>query len=327
MQGRAFQDIVALFPGQRILIVGDVMLDEYIWGEMRRISPEAPVPIVEIRRRTYLPGGAANAAANVVSLEGQAWLGGIIGRDGPATLLCETLQQHGVDPEGLVIDAERPTTTKTRLVAHNQQVVRVDSEQRAPLRAELEDRLLRWVERRIGDAHACILSDYDKGVMSARLAEHCIRLARASGTPVIVDPKGINYAKYRGATVVTPNVYEAGRMLSRDIDGEADLPEVGRRLIELCDGGAVVLTRGPQGMSLFRHASEPVHIPALARHVFDVTGAGDTVVSALAMALAAGATLEQATYLANRAAGIVVGKFGTATLSMEELLSDEVLSP
>lgn len=323
MKDKNPRDIVAAFPGKRVLIVGDVMLDEYIWGEVRRISPEAPVPVVETRRRTYVPGGAANTAANVVSLSGRALLAGVIGRDDQAQKLQEALRERGINSEGLVVDDTRPTTTKTRIVAHSQQVVRVDLEQRAPLRPELEDRLLLWVEKRLPDADACILSDYDKGVVSPRLAERFIRLAREAGKPIVVDPKGTNYAKYRGATVVTPNVHEAERALNREINGDADLLEVGRQLLELLEGSALLITRGPQGMSLFVNRARPVHIPAVARNVFDVTGAGDTVVSTLAMALASGATLEQAARLANQAAGIVVGKFGTATVTIEELMSNE----
>lgn len=316
-------DLVAALPGHCILIMGDMMLDEYIWGEVRRISPEAPVPVVEVRRSTYAPGGAANVAANVASLGGRALLGGIVGRDPQAEKLREALQQRGVHAEGLVVDDERPTTTKTRVIAHNQQVVRVDSEQRTPLRIELEDVLLGWVTRRLGDADACILSDYDKSVVSPRLAERFIRLVREAGKPVIVDPKGTNYTKYRGATVVTPNVREAERALNHEINGGADLAEVGRQLSAILEGSALLITRGPEGMSLFLNGAQAIHIPAVARNVFDVTGAGDTVVSTLALALAAGATLGQAGRLANRAAGVVVGKFGTATVTIEELLAED----
>ena len=320
MKDDTLLDILAKFPGKCVLIVGDVMLDEYIWGEVRRISPEAPVPVVEIHRRTYAPGGAANTATNVISLGGRALLVGVVGRDQQAGKLREALVRCGVDAGGLVVDDERPTTTKTRIVAHSQQVVRVDSEQQATLRVELENMLLQWTESRLPEAHACVLSDYDKGVVSPRLAERCIWLAREAGRPVIVDPKGTNYGKYRGATVVTPNVHEAERALNHEINGHSDLLEVGQRLLDILEGSALLITRGPQGMSLFLDGTEPMHIPAVARNVFDVTGAGDTVVSTLALALAAGATLQQAARLANLAASIVVGKVGTATVTRDELL-------
>ena len=320
MKDRTLHDILAAFPGKRVLVVGDVMLDEYIWGEVRRISPEAPVPVVEVHRRTYAPGGAANTARNVVSLSGRALLAGVVGRDQQAEKLREALTRCGVDAEGLFVDDERPTTTKTRIVAYNQQIVRVDSEQRAPLRIELEDTLLRWVEKRLAEADACVLSDYDKGVVSPRLAECFIRLACEAGNPVIVDPKGTDYTKYRGATLVTPNVHEAERALNHEINGDSDLLEVGQRVLDILEGSALLITRGSQGMSLFLNGAEPTHVPAVARNVFDVTGAGDTVVSALALALAAGAAFEDAARLANLAASIVVGKVGTATVTRDELL-------
>jgi D-glycero-beta-D-manno-heptose-7-phosphate kinase len=318
-------NLLAAFPARRILVVGDVILDEYLWGEVRRISPEAPVPVVEIRSRTFVPGGAGNAAANVVSLGGKALLGGVAGRDHAVDQLREALARQGVDAGGLVPDSERATTTKTRLIAHGQQVVRMDSEQRTPLPRPVEDALLRWVDSHVPEADACILSDYGKGVISNRVAEHVIRVARQADKPVIVDPKGTNYVKYRGATVVKPNIHEVQRALKEDIEDDSGLLEASRRLVDLLEGAALLITRGPEGMSLFRTGFAPVHIATVARHVFDVTGAGDTVVSTLAMALAAGSALEQAVHLANRAAGIVVGKRGTATVMLDELRESALL--
>lgn len=312
-------NLLAAFPAQRILVVGDVILDEYLWGEVRRISPEAPVPVVEIRSRSVVAGGAANAAANVVSLAGKALLGGIVGRDDQANKLGEALRRQGVDASGLIADSERVTTTKTRLIAHGQQVVRMDSEQRTPLSLTVEDDLLQWAERHLPEVDACILSDYGKGVVSSRVAEQVVRDARRLNKPVIVDPKGTNYAKYRGATVVKPNIYEVQQVLKEEIEDSNALLEASRRLVGYLEGAAVLITRGEHGMSLFREAVEPLHIAAVARNVFDVTGAGDTVVSTLALALAAGATLEQAIHLANLTAGIVVGKRGTATVTLDEL--------
>jgi rfaE bifunctional protein kinase chain/domain len=312
-------NLLAAFPAKRILIVGDVILDEYLWGDVRRISPEAPVPVVEIRSRTVVPGGAANAAANVVSLAGRVLLGGVVGRDDQANKLAEALRRQGVDPGGLVSDSERVTTTKTRLIAHGQQVVRMDSEQRTPLSPAMEDALLEWADRHVPEVAACVLSDYGKGVISNRVAEHVIRSARQVDKPVIVDPKGTNYAKYRGATVVKPNIHEVQLALKEDIEDDNALLEASRRLVGFLEGAALLITRGEHGMSLFRETSQPVHIATVARRVFDVTGAGDTVVSTLAMALAAGSTLEQAVHLANLTAGIVVGKRGTATVTLDEL--------
>jgi rfaE bifunctional protein kinase chain/domain len=322
LRRKELADLVAALSGRRVLIVGDVMLDEYIWGEVQRISPEAPVPVVEVHRRTCAPGGAANVAANVASLGGQPLLGGVVGRDPQAAQLRDEMAQRGIDAAGLIVDEDRQTTTKTRIVAHSQQVVRVDAEQRAPLRPELEDALLSWIERVLHIADACVLSDYAKGAVSPRLAEDFIRLAREAGKPVIVDPKGTDYAKYRGATVVTPNVREAERALNREINSHADLAEVGRHLLGVLEGSVLLITRGAEGMSLFMDQVNPLHIPAVARNVFDVTGAGDTVIGALALALAAGASLDQAAQLANHAAGIVVGKVGTATVTVEELIAE-----
>jgi D-glycero-beta-D-manno-heptose-7-phosphate kinase len=324
MKDNNLQDILAAFSGKRILIVGDVMLDEYVWGEARRISLEAPIPVIEIHTRTAVPGGAANTASNVASLGGRALLSGIVGRDQQAETLRTALRRGGVDAEELIVDEERPTTTKMRIVAQNQQIIRVDSEWRAPLRVELEDRLLQWVEGRIADTDACVLSDYDKGVVSARIAKRFIGLAHEAGKPVIVDPKGPNYSKYCGATVVTPNVNEAARAVNYEINSDADLVEVGRQLSSVLQGSALLITRGSRGMSLFLNEAWAMHIPPRARDVFDVTGAGDTVVSTLALALAANATLEDAALLANQAASIVVGKFGTATLTVGELMRTEV---
>ncbi len=312
-------DLLTALPGHSILIVGDVMLDEYIWGEVRRISPEAPVPVVEIRHRTYTPGGAANTAANVASLGGRVSLGGVVGQDQQAERLRNILKESRVNIEGLLIDDKRPTTTKTRIVAHSQQIVRVDSEQRLPLRNELEDILLRWITEQVNMSEVCVLSDYGKGVISPRIAERFIQLAREADKPVVVDPKGTDYLKYRGTTVITPNIHEAIKALKYEHIDDINLLEVGSTLTDLLTGSAVLITRGAEGMTLFQKGIEPIHIPAMARHVFDVTGAGDTVVSTLALALAAGATLEEAANLANYAAGVVVGKFGTATISLEEL--------
>jgi D-beta-D-heptose 7-phosphate kinase/D-beta-D-heptose 1-phosphate adenosyltransferase len=319
MSGRRLAEVLDAFVGRHILIVGDVMLDEYVWGEVRRISPEAPVPVVEMRRRTYVPGGAANTAANVVGLGGVALLGGAVGRDHHAAQLAAALDRAGVAAGGLIGGDGRHTTTKTRIIAHSQQVVRVDFDHRTRFAPAEEDRLLAWAEKEMPAAGACVISDYAKGVVSPRLAQELIGLAARSAKPTIVDPKGTDYTKYRGATVIKPNLHEAERFAKQEVTGEASLLEVGGRLAKVLDGTAVLITRGPQGMSLFLPNAAPVHIPAVAHNVFDVTGAGDTVVSTLALALAAGAGLEQATQLANRAAGIVVGKVGTATVTLEEL--------
>ncbi|HUY91142.1 MAG TPA: D-glycero-beta-D-manno-heptose-7-phosphate kinase [Pirellulales bacterium] len=315
-------EIAERFRGRRILVVGDVMLDEYIWGSVERISPEAPVPVVQVQRRSHVPGGAANTAANVASLGGLPILGGVVGHDLYAELLREKLGESSVEASGLVADAQRPTTCKTRIVAHDQQIVRVDCEQRNTLPADVEESLLAWAREQIKDVDACILSDYAKGVVSPRLAQGLIQAARAAGKPLIVDPKPDGFAKYRGATLVKPNLLEAERVCNRRLDGDEQLRAAGSALCELLEGSAVLITLGSRGMMLFRPGVAPVGAAATQQQVFDVTGAGDTVASALAMGLAAGISLDEAARLGNRCAGIAVGKVGTNTVTLDELLAD-----
>jgi rfaE bifunctional protein kinase chain/domain len=218
------------------------------------------------------------------------------------------------------VDADRPTTCKTRVVAHHQQIVRVDHEQRGPMSPATESRLLAWMEATLPEVDACILSDYGKGVVSPGLAGQLLHLARKSNRPVVVDPKGADCLKYRGATVVKPNVHEVERFLQCEVHTDADLLKAGREVIGLLEGSAVLITRGAQGMSLFRDGQPVVHIPSVAREVFDVTGAGDTVISTLALALAAAVPLERAADLANRAAGVAVSKVGTTAVTAGDLL-------
>jgi D-beta-D-heptose 7-phosphate kinase/D-beta-D-heptose 1-phosphate adenosyltransferase len=337
--------LLEAIEGKRVLVLGDTMLDEYIWGEVRRISPEAPVPVVAVRSRNCVPGGAGNTARNIASLGGHALLVSVIGGDTQATRLRAALEQPGLDLEGLLVDADRATTTKTRIVAHHQHVVRIDDEELTPLSGELEDRLLRSLEQQLSSAQACVLSDYGKGVVSARVAQHFIGLARAAGKQIVVDPKGADYAKYRGATVVKPNIDEARLVCPQVADSgprtrgsrqtqtaacDAGLLNLAQAVLNLLNAGndqsgglrptALLLTRGPEGMCLFEPGAAPLHIASMARDVFDVTGAGDTVAGTLALALAAGASLAEASQLANRAAGIVVGKVGTAQATRAELM-------
>jgi rfaE bifunctional protein kinase chain/domain len=315
-------DFLSLFPGMRILVTGDLMLDEYIWGSVQRISPEAPVPVVEVQRRTFVPGGAANTAANVCGLGGQAVLLSVVGRDDAGTTVCAVLRDGGVTTEAVLPVEGRRTTTKTRIIAHSQQVVRLDEETRMPLPAEVEERLLARLDDLLPTVQGCVLSDYAKGLVTPRFAAELIRKCRQAGKPVVVDPKGTDYAKYRGATVLKPNQNEAGKALNRELKDEVGVCEAGRQLLDMADGGAILITRGSQGLSLFEPGRTPVHVPAQAHEVFDVTGAGDTVAGTLAMALAANASLEQATRLASCAAGIVVGKVGTAAIQFKELVKE-----
>lgn len=320
--GCAAGECLSCFRGRRILIVGDVMLDEYLDGAVRRLSPEAPVPVVELESRTDFPGGAAHVAATVSALGAQPLLAGVTGDDESGRRLAHALRQRGVETTGLLTDPARPTTTKTRVVSAGRQVVRIDQESRQTVSVELEKQLLAWVEDRLSVADACVLSDYGKGVAVGRLAREFISRGRRAGKPVIIDPKGDETDVYCGGTVVKPNRVEAERLARMAIDSETALEQTGRKLLRLLEGSAVLITRGPEGMSLFRPGRETWHLPARARQVYDVTGAGDTVNAVLALVLAIGAGIEEAMDLANRAAALAVAKPGTATITVQELLDD-----
>jgi D-beta-D-heptose 7-phosphate kinase/D-beta-D-heptose 1-phosphate adenosyltransferase len=314
------------FRDCRLLMLGDVMLDEYLWGQVRRICPEAPVPIVEEVRRSSVPGGMANVAVNAAALGAHVALCGVVGGDSQGETLRAMLGLLGIDNTGLRTDHQRPTVTKTRIIAHNQQVVRVDREDTRPISLPLEQELLSLFRERLPSADVCILSDYAKGVLSPALTLEVIAAARQCGRPVVVDPKGRDYRRYRGASVITPNLSEASVAASDGVASAMDLVGASNRLLDLLPGTSVLVTRGPDGLTLFREAAPPISIPSAARHVYDVTGAGDTLVATLAVALATGCPLELAAALANCAAGVVVGKVGTATVSTAELLAaiDEV---
>ncbi len=319
--------ICSIFEGRRLVVVGDVMLDEHIQGQVRRLSPEAPVPIVEIQSRRFHPGGAANVAVNITSLGGTALLAGIIGADTAGTRLREELSLRGADSKHLIAVTGRRTTTKSRVMAGGQHIVRFDEECRLDLSPEEEDALARRACECAQEAHACIISDYAKGVAIPKICQRVISAASERGIPIIVDPKGTDYTKYAGATLITPNLNEArtlagtydSRFLARDDSGILieDIAEtIMRRL-----SANLLITRGSEGMSLFERGAPPVTIRARARQVYDVTGAGDTVVAVLALGLAAGLSLENASRLGNLAAGVVVGELGASTISPEALES------
>jgi rfaE bifunctional protein kinase chain/domain len=315
-----WEAILSRIKGKRVLIVGDVMLDEYIWGDVRRISPEAPVPVVEVARQDAVPGGAANAAVGVMALGGSASLAGVVGDDDSAGTLRSRLEERGVDSDGLVKVPGRQTTTKRRIVAAAQQVVRADWETSEPVARPVEADIADWTRARMSSADSVVLSDYSKGVVSEALAQGLIESASEQGLPVVVDPKGSDYSKYRRATVLTPNVREIEHASGRGIANQQDLRQAASELLAILGGAALLVTQGAQGMSLFTsQTDEPLHIAASARHVFDVTGAGDTVVATVALCLAGGATLIQAAQLATIAAGVVIGKVGTSTVAAHEL--------
>jgi D-beta-D-heptose 7-phosphate kinase/D-beta-D-heptose 1-phosphate adenosyltransferase len=308
--------VVDQLRGCRVLVIGDVMLDEYLKGDVSRISPEAPVPVLEVRSHDYRLGGAANAAANITALGGAAALVGVAGRDDTAGVLDERLAQHGITAQ-LAIDPERPTSKKTRLVAQGQQIVRVDHERRSAVGGATADAIRRHIDTAVHNAQAIVLSDYAKGVVTVDIAQHAIRTARAAGVPVVVDPKQRTFAPYAGATVITPNLHELEAAAPPHPSFEVE--RAATSLLPLVDGSAILVTRSAEGMTLFRGDAAPFHVPAMAKEVFDVTGAGDTVVATLALALAARLPLEAAVELASVAAAISVSKRGTSTVSPAEL--------
>jgi D-beta-D-heptose 7-phosphate kinase/D-beta-D-heptose 1-phosphate adenosyltransferase len=291
MNDSGLHDILPNLVGQRLLVLGDVMLDEYLMGSVSRLSPEAPVPVVAVLGRRHVPGGAANTAANAAGLGARVLLLGVVGDDEAGRRLRAALEGQGISTAGLLVDPGRPTTTKTRIVAQSQQVARLDHEQRRPLCPELQERLLGLIEEHLAGVAAAVVADYAKGVVSVTVAQRLIGRARTLGKVVVVDPKGADAARYRGASVVKPNLAEAAVLLRREVDSAGQVQEAGRRLLEMLDTQAVLLTCGAAGMWLCQRGGAAVHIEAEAREVYDVTGAGDTVAATLAVALAAGAGL------------------------------------
>lgn len=319
------RSIAGAFAGKRIVVLGDVMLDEFIWGRVRRISPEAPVPVVEVDRQTAALGGAGNVVSNLVALGAAATPIGVLGDDSDADRLRSAFSELGVGTNGIVVDAARPTTVKTRIIAHNQQVVRTDRESRGHISPAIEARVAAGFHEQIEAADAVVVSDYGKGLLTPGLLALTLTAARARGLIVCLDPKMRNFAHYQPVTVITPNNQEAADASGIPIEDEQSLTEAGRKLLGSIDARAVLITRGEEGMALFTgggsDGSEVTHIPTVAREVYDVTGAGDTVIAMLALALASGASLEEAAVLANHGAGVVVGKVGTASVTCEELLA------
>lgn len=303
----------------KVLVVGDVILDRYWWGNVDRISPEAPVPIVRLDRTTLAAGGAANVAANIAGLGAEALLLGVVGEDTEANMLAGELEKAGVSPSHLVLAPRRPTVVKTRIIAHSQQVVRVDQEIDRTLDKEAKRILVSALRQLLPACDIVVVSDYDKGVLADDVLTEVIMQAKAAGKTVLVDPKGREYDKYRGATMITPNRREAAEAcnLSEGVSGLVDM--AGRRLMENLALEAVLVTQGEDGMTLFRNDREPRHFPAAARKVYDVTGAGDTVIATLATAIGAGADLDTATGLANLAAGLVVEQVGTSAVTLDAL--------
>lgn len=318
---KQLRDVVARFPGQRIAVLGDCMVDRYLWGRVERISPEAPVPVVEVERESDRLGGAGNVAANLRALGAAPVLFAATGDDENGARLRESLAALGVDTAGLVADAARPTTVKTRIVANAQQVVRADRESRADLAGPALAAMVAALERVLPGCAGLVVSDYGKGVIHPATLAAALGVARKHGLAVSVDPKESHIDEYRGVSILTPNQHEAGFVQGVRVTDETSLLEVGWGLQRRLDAQAVLVTRGPHGMSLFERDGRYTHLPTVAREVFDVTGAGDTVVSVVAAALAAGADFPSACFLANHAAGVVIREVGTAACTPEQLLA------
>lgn len=315
------KEILTAARERRIVVLGDVMLDEFIWGDVSRISPEAPVPVVDVKRESTHLGGAANVLANLLSLGADGCVVGIIGNDYAADRIRLSLKEKssGQRDEFLIAAEGRPTTIKTRIIAHHQMVVRADRENRTPINGEIEQRVISGTLAALEKAHALVVSDYDKGVITRGVLEAVLPEAYQR-MPVLIDPKLRNFDWYQPATLVTPNHHEALRLTGVEDDSDTPLQTAASRIREILSCDAVLITRGDRGMVLFEKDNAPVKVKTAAREVFDVTGAGDTVIATLAAGLAAGASMTEAALLANHAAGIVVGKLGTATATVDEVL-------
>ena len=335
------QQIVSRFPECRVLVIGDLILDRYLFGRVRRVSPEAPVPVVELEGGEDRPGGAGNAVMNLASLKGKAWVAGVIGKDKAGERLLEILKNPGIAQLAIISEPGRVTPFKTRVVAipQHHQVVRIDQEKTSPVSPEIQRRILGELERIIGQVDAVIVSDYGKGMISSGIMEGLLRLAGKRKVPIGVDPKPGNFSLYRGVSFLTPNHVEAGEIVGFRAESDPEVEKAGKEIIGKADCRFLLITRGEKGLTLFERGAKSreqrakkkrlpapgpspsaIHIPTAAREVFDVSGAGDTVIAAFTLALAAGANPWEAAMISNVAAGLVVGKFGTASISQKELM-------
>ncbi|KPK95327.1 MAG: hypothetical protein AMJ94_00060 [Deltaproteobacteria bacterium SM23_61] len=315
-------ELIPLIPklkNARVMVIGDLMVDEYIWGSVSRISPEAPVPVVSVTSESLRLGGAGNVLNNIYTLGGKVMLGGVVGNDDMGRKVLQDLHKMGADTQAVAVEPDWITTVKTRIIAHHQQVVRYDREVVRVIRPEPLKKILTVLEERIHELDAVLISDYGKGVVCPEMVDAVRSITLGAGKILTVDPKVQNVHLFQKFTVITPNHHEAAQATGRWIQTEEDLVSVGRQLLGRLQAKSILITRGEKGMSLFQDTGDITHIPTMAKEVFDVTGAGDTVISVLTMALAVGADVKQAAALSNYAAGIVVGEVGTATLKSSEL--------
>ncbi len=315
-----FEALLKKFRSTKILVIGDLILDEFIWGKVERISPEAPVPVVWVDQESVMPGGAANVARNVRALGGEVRLVGVVGKDTAAHRLLAELKEKGIPTDNILTDPARPTIAKTRVIAHHQQVVRIDREQVKRFDASLNKRLIEAALRLIPQVDGIIIEDYGKGLISPELLKPVVIWAKRHKKVIAVDPKEEHFSTYRGVTALTPNKKEASLAAGFPITDKESLHRAGAEIIKRLSPEVLLVTLGEEGMALFAgDGAKPVHIPTVAREVFDVSGAGDTVIAVFTLARAAGASYLEAARLANAAAGVVVGKLGTADCSAQEL--------
>jgi rfaE bifunctional protein kinase chain/domain len=324
LTGARVENLLDRFGKCHILIIGDIMLDRYLWGNVSRISPEAPVPVVEINQEEHLLGGAANVAKNIAALTGKPNLVGVVGKDNFGSTLKAKLKADKFSIAGIFADQSRPTTVKTRIIAHNQQVVRADREKTDEISAGMNKKIAEYIDKCLPGVSGVIISDYGKGVINKNLLEYLITACNERNIFIAVDPKESHFYNYRHVSTITPNHHEAGFVAGKKIKDDETLKEVGWRLLDQLQSRSVLITLGAKGMALFEESSAAgkrslTMIPALARKVFDVTGAGDTVIAALTLAVAAGASLKEAAFIANVAASEVVGEVGTAQVKKDRL--------
>jgi rfaE bifunctional protein kinase chain/domain len=316
---KRLKEAVRRFDSSCLLVAGDIMLDQFVWGEVSRISPEAPVPVVEVQKETMLLGGAANVANNLRALGSPVILGGVVGKDAMGENLRGLARSRGIDTTA-VVDGTRPTTIKTRIIARGQQVVRVDRESNNSLNDSSIKALIEAFEKLAPGIDGIIVSDYAKGVVAVRFMDELRKISSERGIPFLVDPKPANSYLYHGVTLVTPNRQEAEAMSGLEIKDTESLSQAAQKIQGRLGTDAVLITLGLHGMALWQRENGLFSVPTMAREVFDVTGAGDTVVAAMALGIVNGLSFPEAAYLANIAAGVVVGKIGTATVTAEEIM-------
>lgn len=311
--------IVNNFKNQKVLVIGDLMLDEHIFGDVERISPEAPVPVLLVERVSFVPGGAANAAHNIKSLGGKVVLAGVIGPEEKGRVLKKILSEKGIGVEGIITDNTRKTTIKIRAIARDQHIARIDFEDKKPISAEIENKLLDFIRKEIKNVNSILISDYAKGVVTSRLCQEIIQIAKDNKKLCLVDPKGDDYSKYKGCDIVTPNEKELAQVLEIQIKDEDAISQAGKKVFSHIMSENVLVTQGKNGMTLFESNGNIIRVPAKKTTVVDTSGAGDTAISALALSLASGCDFEEAMHIATNACSIVISKEGVAVVSIEDL--------